>query len=346
MSEHTPSEPERRAGTKALEELVRVLVHQHEVNLDFQAKQYQLQRAQQRWSNIRWLLLILAPIALALIYAWGLNSVIGLPETTEGDYAALVKIEGMIAPDEPASADRLVPAIHKAFQDKQAKGVVLLINSPGGTPAQASILYKHILRQREKHPDTPVMVVAEDYLTSGAYYVAAAAESIFIDDNTLAGSIGVKIEGFDASRLIGNLGVSRRLFTAGEHKARLDTFMPMRPEDARKIDDVLETMHAQFIEAVERGRGKRLQGEPETLYSGDFWVGREAVALGLADGVASLSEILNEKFDVSLVKDYTPRENWINRLSKGITTALTTWAGAPPRLDAPVGITMTPWMLP
>jgi signal peptide peptidase SppA len=219
------------------------------------------------------------------------------PPPLEGPYAALVRIEGLIDSDERASAHKVNESLRAAFADPQAKGVIVLVNSPGGSPVQSALIHDRLLNLRLQHPEKPLWVIGEDMLTSGAYYVAVAAEHICVNRSTMAGSIGVVMSGWGLNRAIERLGGERRVFTAGAHKARLDAFQPLTSQDRAKASTLLDAIHQQFIHAVTAGRGTRLKGTAQELFSGDFWVGEQAVTLGLVDGLCDLESVL-EQFGV------------------------------------------------
>lgn len=232
-------------------------------------------------------------------------------------YVALVRIRGEIQPGGSASAEFLKPILTQAFLDEEAKGVVLLINSPGGTPVQADLLHDYIVRMKNKY-DKKVVAIGEDQLTSGAYMTAVAADSIYVNESTMAGSIGVVADNKGYQELANKVGVENRVITAGDLKYRLDPFDELKEEDVLKMKEALEKIHHHFIETVVAGRGDRLNGAPELLYSGDWWTGNEVVELGLVDGIADLETVLEEEFGVIHALDYSRRKG----LLSGLTDAL------------------------
>ena len=192
-------------------------------------------------------------------------------------------------------------------------GVVLRINSPGGSPVQAGQVYDAILKLRDEHPDTPLYAVVSDVCASGGYYIAAAAQEIYADKASIVGSIGVRADSFGFVELMDKLGVERRLYTAGQNKGLLDPFMPEQPQEIAHLEGMLSEIHRQFIEAVTTGRGERLQ-DNEELFSGLVWTGEQSVELGLIDGLGSLRYVSEELIGVDKMIDYTPRSSWLDRL--------------------------------
>lgn len=243
------------------------------------------------------------------------------PLGAPSEHVAVVRLHGTIGPDAAISARKANRAITEAFKDKQAKGVLLLINSPGGTPVQSSLIHDQILRLRKKHPKTKVVVVGEDMLTSGAYFIASAADKIYVNRSTIVGSIGVIMRSFGFTDLMDKLGVERRVLTAGKHKSQLDPFSPLTPEMKEKTAHVLNTVHQHFIEAVREGRGARLKETPE-LFSGDYWVGQEALDLGLVDGFGSLESVLEEEFKTTRFREYEAPKSLLEMVTQSSVKAV------------------------
>lgn len=229
-------------------------------------------------------------------------------------HTALVDLKGIIAPGEPAGADNVVTGLRAAFEDEQTKGVVLRINTPGGSPVQSSYIYREIKRLREKYPDIPLYAVVSDLCASGGYYVAAAADKIYVNESSIVGSIGVLMSSFGAQEALQKLGLERRLMTAGENKAILDPFSDFSEQDREHIQVLLDEMHEQFIATVQEGRGDRLSDDPE-LFSGLFWTGEESISLGLADAVASAGQVARDIIGAEDIVDFTPEEDVWERLS-------------------------------
>ena len=236
-------------------------------------------------------------------------------------YVSLVRLNGVIMPGTSFSAREVLPLLARAFKDKDSKGVVLLINSPGGSPVQASIIHDDILYLKAKY-HKKVMVLGEDTLASGAYLVATAADSIYVNQDTLTGSIGVIMSGFGFTDAIQKLGITRRVFTAGDNKDRLDAFMPLNDADKAKVAIVLNAVHQDFIADVTISRQGKLHGDPAELFSGDFWTGSQAQTLGLVDGTGNLWTLLRTQFGVTHYRDYSKKPTFFEALFKGAETKL------------------------
>lgn len=277
-------------------------------------------RSARRWKNIRFFVWLL--IAIAFIASITLSSKSNKTnETSHSPYAALIRMNGIIMPGSEFSAKKIMPQLNKAFRDKQARGVVLLINSPGGSPVQASIIHDKIEALKQKYRKK-VIVVAEDSLASGAYLVATAADKIYVNQDTLTGSIGVIMSGFGFKDAMTKLGITRRVFTAGINKDRLDPFRTLKPADVKKIDHLLGDVHQHFINYVLEGRKKKLKGSSSELFSGDFWTGSEAVKLGLADETAPIWVAMKKSFGTTYYKDYTPHRSFWEAVARDISTEL------------------------
>jgi protease-4 len=268
------------------------------------------QRAARRWKvRIRLLWLALFAALLWMAYREMPDSAsISTPHT------ALIEIRGEIAADTEASSQFLLGSLRSAFEDKGAKAVVLLINSPGGSPVQAGIINDEIHRLKKLH-DKPVYAVVEETCASAAYYIAAAADQIYVDKASIVGSIGVLMDGFGFTGLMDKVGVERRLLTAGVNKGFLDPFSPQNATHRAYAQDMLNEIHAQFIDVVRTGRGDRLKETPE-LFSGLAWSGQKAIALGLADDYGSLDQVAREVVKAEDIVDYTQHENVASRLAK------------------------------
>lgn len=267
-------------------------------------------RAERRWRSffrLAWLALI-----ASLLYLMFAQRHPGATQTTP--HTALVEVRGEIAVDSEASAELMISALKNAFEDKGAQAVVLRINSPGGSPVQAGIVNDEIKRLKAKH-GKKVYAVVEEICASGAYYIAAAADEIYVDKASVVGSIGVLMDGFGFTGLMDKVGVERRLLTAGSNKGMLDPFSPENPQQKAYAQAMLDQIHQQFITVVKEGRGKRLKETPET-FSGLFWNGEEAVRMGLADGLGNLDYVARELVKAEEVVDYTPRDNVAERLAK------------------------------
>ena len=274
------------------------------------------QRAARRWRTINrltWLALFL----LAVWFVSGLGDSVKAPALR---HTALVEIKGEIASDADASADRVVSSIRAAFEDHGAQAVVLLINSPGGSPVQAGIINDEIRRLKAKHKK-PVYAVVEEACASAAYYIAVAADRIYVDKASIVGSIGVLMDGFGFTGLMDKLGVERRLMTAGENKGFLDPFSPQTEKQRAYAQTMLDQIHRQFIQVVKDGRGQRLKDSPD-MFSGLFWTGQQAVELGLADQFGNLDFVAREVIQAEEIVDYTRHENVAERLVKRFGAAI------------------------
>jgi protease-4 len=269
----------------------------------------------QRKSERRWRLVFRSAwFGLAVVVAVaGLAHRIA-PSPPSTPHTALVELRGEIAAETDANAEALVAALKSAFEDSAAQAVVLRINSPGGSPVQSGIVNDEIRRLKAKH-HKKVYAVVEEMCASGAYYIAVAADEIYVDKASIVGSIGVLMDGFGFTGLMDKLGVERRLLTAGENKAMLDPFSPVNEKHLRLAKAMLDQIHRQFIAVVKEGRGDRLKETPDT-FSGLFWNGEEAVKLGLADGLGNLDWVARELVKAEEVVDYTPRDNVAERLAK------------------------------
>ena len=268
------------------------------------------QRLARRWRNF----VRLAWLAFFIFVVWVVMSYNGKPKDGLSPHTAVVEIKGEIASGAEASAELIVAALRGAFEDQGAQAVVLLINSPGGSPVQAGIINDEIKRLKAKHKK-PVYAVVEEYCASAAYYVAVAADKIFVDKASIVGSIGVLMDGFGFTGLMDKLGVERRLMTAGENKGFLDPFSPQTEKQRVFAQAMLDQIHKQFIDVVKAGRGKRLKETPET-FSGLFWSGQQAIELGLADQLGNLDFVAREVVKAEEIIDYTRRDNVAERLVK------------------------------
>ena len=241
----------------------------------------------------------------------------------EQKYTAVVEIKGVIADGAEASADKIVSALRKAFKSEKTAGVIIRINSPGGSPVQSDYIHKEIKRLRKKYPKIPLYAVVTDICASGGYYIAAAADKIYANEASLVGSIGVLMNGFGYVGAMEKLGIERRLLTAGEHKGFLDSFSAMKPEDIAHVQGLLNEIHQQFIKRVKEGREKSLKeagkqlallDNPE-LFSGLIWTGEKAMKLGLVDDMASTSEVAREIIKAEKLKDFGHKKNYLDRFA-------------------------------
>ncbi|OVZ63037.1 signal peptide peptidase SppA [Pigmentiphaga sp. NML080357] len=273
------------------------------------------QRARRRWT-IFFRLLALAIVVLVVLTATGVlfgGSGSGTPDP----HTALINLDGVIDAEGEASAEKINAALQAAFDDSGAKGVVLRINSPGGSPVQAGMIYDEIRRLRSQNPDKPVYAVVEEICASGGYYVAAAADKIFVNQASVVGSIGVIMEGFGFTGLMDKLGVERRLVVSGENKALLDPFSPRNPTQQAHAQALVEEIYRQFVSAVREGRGERLHETPD-MFSGLIWTGAKSVELGLADELGTVDSVARDVIKADTVVDYTVRENFAERFAKRV----------------------------
>jgi protease IV len=277
----------------------------------------QEQRRARHWSIFFKILLFVYLFALLFIgLGW-----IGKKDTSTGKHTALVELRGVIGPETAASADNVVVGLQEAFKDKRTQGVILRINSPGGSPVQAGHINDEIKRLRVKYPNIPLYAVVEDICASGGYYVAVAADQIYVDKGSIIGSIGVLMDGFGFTGLMDKLGVERRLLAAGKNKGFLDPFSPIREDQKEYAESMLGDIHQQFITVVRQGRGKRLKETPD-LFSGLLWVGTRSVELGLADALGSVDFVAREVIKAEEIVDFTQRESIAERVARRFGSAM------------------------
>lgn len=276
----------------------------------------QEQRSARRWKiffRLAWLVLIAAVAFTALRQA--------SPSASKSTpHTAVVDIKGEIASGAEASAEFVVAAMRSALEDEGSQALVLLINSPGGSPVQAGIINDEIIRLKAKH-NKPIYAVVEETCASAAYYIAAAADDIYVDKASIVGSIGVLMDGFGFTGTMEKLGVERRLLTAGENKGFLDPFSPQTEKQRVYAQTMLDQIHQQFIAVVKAGRGDRLKTTPDT-FSGLFWTGQQAVEMGLADKLGNLDYVAREVVKAEEIIDYTRRDNVAERLVKRFGAAI------------------------
>ncbi len=230
-------------------------------------------------------------------------------------HTAMVELNGLIAPGTDASADKITTALQAAFKDKNTQGVILRINSPGGSPVQSQTIYEEMRRLRKKYPDIPLYAVVEDICASGGYFVAAGADRIYVSRSSVVGSIGVLMNGFGFTGLMDKLGVDRRLITAGENKGMLDPFSPVNEKDVEYARTLVKDIHQQFISVVREGRGKRLKETPD-MFSGLIWTGQMSVELGLADGFGTLDSVARDVIKAEDIVDYTQKEGIAEKVAR------------------------------
>ena len=274
------------------------------------------QQAARRWKmglRLGWLL-------FWIVVMWQVLSHNQTASNITSPHTALVNIKGEIADGSDASADNIVASMRAALEDTGSQGLILLINSPGGSPVQAGIINDEIVRLKALH-HKPIYAVVEESCASAAYYIAAAADKIYVDKASIVGSIGVLMDGFGFTGLMDKLGVERRLMTAGENKGFLDPFSPQTDAQRKHAQTMLNHIHAQFIAVVKKGRGDRLKETPD-MFSGLFWTGQQAVELGLADELASLDQVARDVIKAEEIVDYSRHDNVAERLVKRFGAAM------------------------
>ena len=283
------------------------------------------QRASRRW-GIFFKLLAFAYVTALLFFAVDWQKADAM---SAGKHTALVEVSGIIAPGTDNSAEKINTALQAAFKDSNTVGVVVRINSPGGSPVQSQNIYDEMRRLRTKHPSIPLYVVVEDLCASGGYFIAAGADRIYVNKSSLVGSIGVRMDSWGVTGLMDKLGIERRLLTAGENKGFLDPFLPVDEKQKVHALSMLNEIHQQFISVVREGRGKRLKETPE-LFSGLIWTGQKSIELGLADGFGSLDYVAREVVKAEDIVDYSQKENiaekFARRLGAGAAGALAEFA--------------------
>ena len=282
----------------ALEQLARDLIEE--------------QRANRRWR----VFFRISAMLITLFAIWAAFDLKGNTKPVNARHTALVEIDGEIDADSATgSVSSILPALNDAFSDAGSVGVILRMNSPGGSPVQSAIVNDEITRLRKLHPNKPIYVVVEDMCASGCYYIAAAADRIYVSQASIVGSIGVLMSSFGFTGLMDKLGIERRLMTAGENKALMDPFSPTSAKHKEFTQAMLAEIHQQFITAVRNGRGKRLKESPE-IFSGLFWTGSHAISLGLADGLGTVDSVARDVLKAEDLIDYTVREGLSDRVLK------------------------------
>lgn len=291
------------------------------------------QRANRRWG------IFFKLITIALFF-YGFWLIFNLGDTainTQSRHTALVEINGIIEAGGAGSADVVVPALNNAFSAESSVGVILRINSPGGSPVQAGMINDEIMRMRKMYPGKHLYVVVDEVCASGGYYIAAAADKIYVNKASIVGSIGVLMDGFGVAGLMEKLGVERRLLTAGSNKGFMDPFSPQSEKDKAYAQSMLDEIHSQFIDTVRKGRGTRLKESPE-IFSGLFWSGAKAIDLGLVDGLGTVDTVAREVLKAEDIVDYTEHESVPDRVLKkfgaamGAAVVKSAWHGTQPVL--------------
>ncbi len=271
------------------------------------------QKKSRFWSNIFKALMFLYLFTILFVaLGW-----LGGGKAKSGSHTALIEVAGVIEAGGEVNADSLMSSLHDAYDDSGTKGIILLINSPGGSPVQAGIINDEIQRQRKLHPKIPVYAVVEDICASGGYYIAAAADKIYVNQASIVGSIGVLMDGYGFTETMKKLGVERRLLTAGENKAMLDPFSELNPRHQALAQSMLNEIHEQFKTVVRQGRGARLKETPET-FSGLFWSGEQSIKLGLADAYGSADFVAREVIKHEDIVDFSYQEDFATRIAKRV----------------------------
>lgn len=294
-----PAEPPRQENTweRALIERL----------LSAQVKEQRAARRTKIFFRIIWL----SMLALAAFFFFASSS----NKESSSPHTALIRLSGVIDAQGDARAEYIIENLNQALKDNNTKGVILLINSPGGSPVQSGIIYDEIMRLRKKYPNKPIYAVVEEMCASGAYYVAAATNQIFVDKASLVGSIGVLMDGFGFVDTLKKLGVERRLLTSGEHKGMLDPFSPKKEEDLAHAKSMLTEIHEQFINAVKQGRKDKLSQNPD-LFSGLFWTGSKSIELGLADGFGSVKSVARDVIKEENIVEFGSETDVLERVAK------------------------------
>lgn len=280
------------------------------------------QKTARRWST---LFKGLAFVYFLILILMALGIVHNGKKTFEA-HTALIDISGVIEAGGEVNADAVLSSLHDAYDDKATKGIILRINSPGGSPVQAGIINDEIKRLRKLNPNIPVYAVVEDICASGGYYIAAAADKIYVDKASIVGSIGVLMDGYGFTEVMKKIGVERRLMTAGDNKAMLDPFSPLNPKHQELAQAMLNEVHEQFKTVVREGRGNRLKETPE-VFSGLFWSGEQSIKLGLADALGSADFVAREVIKHEDIVDFTYQDDFASRIAKRIGASVSTTIG-------------------
>ncbi len=279
------------------------------------------QRRARRW-NVGFKVFIAAYLLFFLI-VYLINQMDMSPTGLGGErHTALIDIDGVIASHAEANADYIASGLRAAYEDGNTAGVIIRINSPGGSPVQAGYINDEIHRLRAEHPDIPIYAVIGDICASGGYYIASAADKIYADKASLVGSIGVIMAGFGFVDAIKKLGVERRVWSAGENKAFMDPFAPLKEDEIEHVDGLLDDVYRQFVDIVKQGRGDRLAGDDEAIFSGLLWTGEQSLELGLIDELGSAGYVAREVIGAEEIVDFTRRESFIDQFAKELGASL------------------------
>ena len=277
----------------------------------------QEQKSARRWSIFfKALIFIYLFVVLFLALGW-----LGGTKAGTGEHTALIEIAGVIEAGGDVNADSVITSLNDAYESKGTKGIILRINSPGGSPVQSGIIFDEIRRQKKLHPSIPVYAVVEDICASGGYYIAAAADKIYVDKASIVGSIGVLMDGYGFTDVMQKVGVERRLLTAGENKAMLDPFSPVNPKHQALAQAMLNQIHEQFKTVVRQGRGNRLVEDNKT-FSGLFWSGEQSIKIGLADALGSADYVAREVIKQEEIVDYSYQDSVVDRFAKRLGASM------------------------
>lgn len=270
-----------------------------------------------RWRVFYMLFFIVYLTVITIVLLGDEEDMYGVAGKADGDkHTALVRLTGLIADGEPAGSEGIIPGLEKAFEHDDTAAIVIEINSPGGSPVQAADIFDEIRRLRAKHEAIPVYAVVTDIAASGGYFVAAAADRIYVNKSSLVGSIGVRLDAFGFVGLMEKLGIERRLLTAGENKGLFDPFLPEREQEKAHLQNMLNQVHGHFIDAVKQGRGDRLAQNPD-LFSGLLWTGEKSIELGLADAYGTTRSVARE-IEAEEIVDFTPKTDFLQRIAERI----------------------------
>ena len=278
-------------------------------------------RTARRWSIFFKLAILVYFVTLLVLYYSPLEP--GKLEKAADKHTALIEINEVISAETTSSADYVITALRDAYEDKKTKGIILRMNTPGGSPVQAGYINDEIYRLKALHPDIKVYAVITDVCASGGYYIAAAADEIYADKGSMVGSIGVLMNSFGFENAIEKIGVTRRLYTAGEHKGFLDPFSEPKEQDVNHAKSMLSNIHKQFVDIVKKGRGDKLKDDP-LLFSGYVWTGEQSLELGLVDKLGSSSYVAREVIGAEEIKDFTVSEAFIDRFAKKLGASMAT----------------------
>jgi protease-4 len=276
------------------------------------------QRRTRRW-GIFFKLLFLAYIVI--ISSLAMSPISGISKMSGGPHTAVIDVKGIIVSGGEADAETIIKSLNMAAKDPNTKGIILRVNSPGGSPVQSSYVHEAIRDIKKEYPDIPIHAVVEDLCASGGYFIASAADKIFVNESSIVGSIGVVMNGFGFTEAIKRLGVERRLYTAGEHKGFLDPFSDVNPGEQAHVQSMLNDIHQEFIQAVKNGRGERLKQNPN-LFSGLVWAGSESIQLGLTDAIGNVQSVAKNEIGEEKIVDFTAQQPFLGKLAKGMGVAM------------------------